>query len=285
MSNTNKTVLRGRNKIAPPQMAQKVGRRVQYLKIRSAIPSRAYLILSLFGFMVPLLAWQWLSSTDMVSSLFLPSPHDVWKSAIDWYANDLGADIYISTYRVVSGFLMAALIGVPLGIYIGTFKSVEAIFQPINDFVRYMPASAFIPLVMLWIGIGESSKIAIIFIGVIFQIVVMVADAVRNIPERYIEAAYTLGAQKGEVINHVIWRGALPDIFNILRVNMGWAWTYLVIAEMVAADRGLGFAILQAQRFMDTPKIFVGIFIIGVLGLIFDLSFRGAHRILFPWSR
>jgi NitT/TauT family transport system permease protein len=235
--------------------------------------------------MVPLLAWQWLSSTDMVSSLFLPSPHDVWKSAIDWYANDLGADIYISTYRVVSGFLMAALIGVPLGIYIGTFKSVEAIFQPINDFVRYMPASAFIPLVMLWIGIGESSKIAIIFIGVVFQIVVMVADAVRNIPERYIEAAYTLGAKKGEVINHVIWRGALPDIFNILRVNMGWAWTYLVIAEMVAADRGLGFAILQAQRFMDTPKIFVGIFIIGVLGLIFDLSFRGAHRILFPWSR
>ena len=285
MSSSAKPVLVGRDQISPHRPPQNARRRAQYLKIRSAIPRKAYLILSLLGFIVPLAAWQWLSSADIVSSLFLPSPHDVWKSAIDWYAGNLATDIYISTYRVVSGFLMAALIGVPLGIYIGTFKSVEAIFQPINDFVRYMPASAFIPLVMLWIGIGESSKISIIFIGVVFQIVVMVADAVRNIPERYIEAAYTLGAKKGEVINHVIWRGALPDIFNILRVNMGWAWTYLVIAEMVAADRGLGFAILQAQRFMDTPKIFVGIFIIGVLGLVFNLSFRVAHRVLFPWSR
>ena len=112
----------------------------------------------------------------------------------------------------------------------------------------------------------------------------MVADAVRNIPQKYIEAAYTMGANKGEVLNHVIFKGAAPDIFNILRVNMGWAWTYLVIAEMVAADRGLGFAVLQAQRFMDTPKIFVGIIIIGILGLLFDLSFRIMHRIFFVWS-
>ena len=147
-----------------------------------------------------------------------------------------------------------------------------------------MPASAFIPLVLLWIGIGESAKVSIIFIGVFFQIIVMVADAVRNVPQKYLEAAYTMGAKKGEILSYVIFRGAAPDIFNILRVNMGWAWTYLVIAEMVAADRGLGFAIMQAQRFMDTPKIFVGIIIIGFLGLLFDLSFRIMHRIFFAWS-
>lgn len=147
-----------------------------------------------------------------------------------------------------------------------------------------MPASAFIPLVLLWIGIGDSAKVSIIFIGVFFQIIVMVADAVRNVPQDYVEAMYTMGAEQSEVITLVILRGAAPDILNVLRVNMGWAWTYLVVAEMVAANRGLGFAIMQAQRFMDTPRIFVGVFIIGVLGVIFDLIFRILYRLLFRWK-
>ncbi|MBU2731757.1 ABC transporter permease [Acidithiobacillus ferridurans] len=252
--------------------------------IRDSIPRWAYISFSIAGFIIPLAAWQIMSSMHIFNALFLPSPERVFKSFERWTAGNLWEDTYISTYRVVSGFLLAAAIGVPIGIYIGTFKMIEAMLQPINDFIRYMPASAFIPLVLLWIGIGESAKISIIFIGVFFQIVVMVADAVRNVPQKYIEAAYTMGAKKGEVLNYVIFKGAAPDIFNILRVNMGWAWTYLVIAEMVAADRGLGFAILQAQRFMDTPKIFVGIIIIGILGLLFDLSFRIMHRIVFVWS-
>ena len=144
-----------------------------------------------------------------------------------------------------------------------------------------MPASAFIPLVLLWIGIGDSAKVSIIFIGVFFQIIVMVADAVRNVPQDYVEAMYTIGAKQSEVITLVILRGAAPDILNVLRVNMGWAWTYLVVAEMVAANRGLGFAIMQAQRFMDAPRIFVGVFIIGVLGVIFDLIFRILYFLLF----
>ena len=252
--------------------------------IRDSIPRWVYISFSMAGFIAPLAAWQVMSNMHFFSALFLPSPERVFKSFERWAASNLWEDTYISTYRVVSGFLLAASIGMPIGIYIGTFKIVEAMLQPINDFVRYMPASAFIPLVLLWIGIGESAKISIIFIGVFFQIIVMVADAVRNIPQKYIEAAYTMGANKEEVLNLVIFKGAAPDIFNILRVNMGWAWTYLVIAEMVAADRGLGFSILQSQRFMDTPKIFAGIIIIGLLGLLFDLSFRIMHRVLFVWS-
>ena len=252
--------------------------------IRDSIPRWVYISFSIAGFIIPLAVWQIICNMHIFSALFLPSPERVFKSFERWTASNLWEDTYISAYRVVSGFFLAAAIGVPIGIYIGTFKIVEAMLQPINDFIRYMPASAFIPLVLLWIGIGESAKISIIFIGVFFQIVVMIADAVRNIPQKYIEASYTMGANKGEVLNHVIFKGAAPDIFNILRVNMGWAWTYLVIAEMVAADRGLGFAVLQAQRFMDTPKIFVGIIIIGILGLLFDLSFRIMHRIFFVWS-
>jgi len=206
-------------------------------------------------------------------------------SFVDWTQNGLSNDTLISIYRVVMGFVLAAAIGVPLGIYIGAYKWFEALLQPVNDFVRYMPASAFIPLVLLWVGIGEGSKIAIIFIGVIFQIIVMVADAVRRVPENYLEVAYTMGARQGEVMQLVIWRGILPELLDILRINMGWAWTYLVVAEMVAANSGLGFQILQSQRFLNTPKIFVGIFIIGLIGLLFDLAFRWIYRLAFPWKR
>ncbi|WP_079417792.1 ABC transporter permease [Thiomonas intermedia] len=255
------------------------------MRIRADIPRWVYITLSISGFVVPLLVWQAVAGSGWVQPLFLPSPMDVVHSFIDWAQNGLTDDTLISIYRVAMGFLIAAAIGVPLGIYIGTYKWFEAILQPVNDFVRYMPASAFIPLVLLWIGIGEGSKIAIIFIGVIFQIIVMVADTVRRVPENYLEVAYTMGARQGEVMGLVIWRSILPELLDILRINMGWAWTYLVVAEMVAANSGLGFQILQSQRFLNTPKIFVGIFVIGVIGLLFDLAFRWVYRLAFPWKR
>ncbi len=255
------------------------------LRIRATIPNWVYVAFSVGGFLLPLIAWQVVAASGWVGSLFLPSPLDVVHSFGDWLHNGLSDDTFISIYRVVMGFLLAALIGVPLGLYIGAYTWFEALLQPVNDFVRYMPASAFIPLVLLWVGIGEGSKIAIIVIGVIFQIIVMVADAVRRVPENYLEVAYTMGARQGEVLSLVIWRGILPELLDILRINMGWAWTYLVVAEMVAANSGLGFQILQSQRFLNTPKIFVGIFIIGLIGLLFDLAFRWAYRLAFPWKR
>ncbi|OIQ81144.1 putative aliphatic sulfonates transport permease protein SsuC [mine drainage metagenome] len=255
------------------------------MRIRAAIPNWAYVLLSVFGFLLPLLVWQLVAASGWVGALFLPSPGAVVHSFVDWTHNGLSDDTLISIYRVVMGFVIAAVIGVPLGIYIGAYKWFEALLQPINDFVRYMPASAFIPLVLLWVGIGEGSKIAIIFIGVIFQIIVMVADAVRRVPENYLEVAYTMGATQGEVLGLVIWRSVLPELLDILRINMGWAWTYLVVAEMVAANSGLGFQILQSQRFLNTPKIFVGIFVIGLIGLLFDLAFRWIYRLVFPWKR
>ncbi len=254
-------------------------------RIRAPISKGLYGLLAVAGFLLPLALWEVVSAAHIVARLFLPSPMDVWTSLRHWSAGDLRHDTGVSIYRVVAGFALGALIGVPLGVLIGAYRWCAALLQPVNDFVRYMPASAFIPLVILWVGIGEGSKVAIIFIGVVFQIVVMVADAVRKVPDTYLEAAYTMGARPGEVMKHVIWRGAWPQIVDILRINMGWAWTYLVVAEMVAADSGLGFAILQAQRFLDTAKIFVGIIVIGLIGLSFDLLFRGLHKQLFPWYR
>jgi NitT/TauT family transport system permease protein len=193
-------------------------------------------------------------------------------------------DTLISIYRVTAGWALSAVIALPLGLLIGTFRPVQALLEPLTDFIRYMPAVAFIPLVMLWIGIEESSKISIIFIGTFFQMVLMVAEDVRRVPLTQIEAAQTMGATRGELLQLVLLQSAKPALLDTMRVTMGWAWTYLVVAELVAANSGLGYAILKAQRYLQTDKIFAGIFIIGMIGLITDQVFRLAHRAAFPWT-
>ena len=201
-----------------------------------------------------------------------------------WFSDDdLLSDIGISFFRVVVGWALSALIAIPLGLLIGTFRAVQALLEPLTDFIRYMPAVAFIPLVMLWIGIDEGAKVGIIFIGTFFQMVLMVAEDVRRVPMAQIEAAQTMGATRREVIEQVIVPSAKPALLDTLRITMGWAWTYLVVAELVAANSGLGYAIIKAQRFLQTDKIFAGIILIGAIGLAMDQSFRLVHRLAFPW--
>jgi NitT/TauT family transport system permease protein len=179
--------------------------------------------------------------------------------------------------------VLSAVIALPLGLLIGSYRSVQALLEPLTDFIRYMPAVAFIPLVMLWVGIDEGSKIAIIFIGTFFQMVLMVAEDVRRVPAAQVEAAQTMGANRRELIEKVILPSAKPALLDTLRITMGWAWTYLVVAELVAANSGLGYAILRAQRFLQTDTIFAGIIVIGLIGLLTDQLFRWAHRRAFPW--
>ena len=214
----------------------------------------------------------------------MPSPMDVVSRIYTWFTDDnLTHDMWISTYRVVAGFVLSAVIAFPLGLMIGTYRPVQALLEPLTDFIRYMPAVAFIPLVMLWVGIDEGSKIAIIFIGTVFQMVLMVAEDVRRVPITQIEAAQTMGATRGEIVSLVIFQSAKPALLDTLRITMGWAWTYLVVAELVAANSGLGYSILRAQRFMQTDKIFAGIILIGLIGLAIDQLFRLIHRKSFPW--
>jgi NitT/TauT family transport system permease protein len=219
-----------------------------------------------------------------MDKVFMPSPLDVLSRVYTWFNNDrLLNDMWISTYRVVIGFALSAVLAIPLGLMIGTYRPVQALLEPLTDFIRYMPAVAFIPLVMLWVGIDESSKIAIIFIGTFFQMVLMVAEDVRRVPINQIEAAQTMGAARGEIVSLVIFQSAKPALLDTLRITMGWAWTYLVVAELVAANSGLGYSILKAQRFMQTDKIFAGIILIGLIGLAIDQLFRLLHRKSFPW--
>jgi len=256
----------------------------QLWTIRGTLGPRTYWALAGIGLLVPLVLWTLLANYGAISKVFLPGPLDVALRLGRWWAEeDLLDDIGISTYRVVAGWALSALIALPLGLYIGTYRSVQALLEPLTDFIRYMPAVAFIPLVMLWIGIDERSKVAIIFIGTFFQMVLMVAEDVRRVPLAQIEAAQTMGATRTEIIEKVILASAKPALLDTLRITMGWAWTYLVVAELVAANSGLGYAIIKAQRFLQTDKIFAGILIIGAIGLAIDQAFRLLHRTAFPW--
>jgi NitT/TauT family transport system permease protein len=252
--------------------------------ITATISRKQYWVFAGIGLLCPLLIWAALSNSGWVDILFLPDPWSVVKRTFSWLIDDdLVGDTGISIYRVTAGFAMSAVIALPIGLLIGAFRPVEAILEPLTDFVRYMPAVAFIPLVMLWFGIGESAKISIIFIGTFFQMVLMVAENVRLVPKAQIEAALTMGANRYEMIRLVLLQSAKPAILDTLRITMGWAWTYLVVAELVASNSGLGYAILKAQRFLKTDTIFAGIILIGLIGLLMDQAFRWLHRRSFPW--
>lgn len=236
------------------------------------------------GLMVPFVAWAALSASGWIDPVFMPGPAAVFRRLATWLMeDDLLADTSISVYRVLAGFALSAALALPIGLLIGAFRPVEALLEPLTDFIRYMPAVAFIPLVMLWFGIEESAKIAIIFIGTFFQMVLMVAENVRLVPTAQIEAAQTMGATRDETIRLVLLQSAKPAILDTLRITMGWAWTYLVVAELVASNSGLGYAILKAQRFLKTDTIFGGILLIGVIGLLMDQAFRWLHRRAFPY--
>ncbi len=253
-------------------------------RVRGSLPRTLYVAVACAGFATLLGLWWGLSASGAVNPLFLPTPPQVVERCVEWYRDgSLLADTRISVLRVVGGFVISTAMAVPLGLYIGAFRPVQAFFEPLVEFARYLPAVAFVPLVLLWVGIGEGSKITIIWIGTFFQQVLLIAEDVRRVPQAQIEAAQTMGASGGEILQRVLFKSALPAIVDTLRITLGWAWTYLVVAELVASNSGLGFAILQAQRFLQTGKILVGILMIGAIGLATDQVMRLIHRLAFPW--
>ena len=168
---------------------------------------------------------------------------------------NLWLDLRASFLRVSAGFLLAVAMALPLGILIGGFRVCEAVLQPVMDFVRYIPVPALIPILMVLFGIEEFSKIMLIWAGTFFQLVLMVADETRRVPHDLLQVSYTLGARRSEVLRLVLRRSAMPGIFDAMRLANGWAWTYVVVAELVAANEGLGYRILKFSRFLQTPKI------------------------------
>ena len=180
--------------------------------------------------------------------------------------------------------MLAAVLAVPLGLAMGAYKPIEAFFEPFVSFARYLPASAFIPLLILWAGIGELQKLLVIFIGSFFQLVLMVAVVVGNTRRDLVEAAYTLGASDRSLVARVLLPNAAPEIAEILRLVLGWAWTYVIVAELIGASSGIGHMITDSQALLATGQIIFGIIVIGLIGLVTDFAFKAANRWLFPWA-
>ena len=271
----------GKNREQPERVSRRVS---DFFNPKEPIPPGLYFILSLSSFLFFLVIWSILTYGGFVDALFLPSPGRVFRAGVDLFLEfSFTTDIFNSAYRVMVGFVVAAIIGVPLGLLMGTFQVAEALTEPLVGFIRYMPASAFIPLFILWLGIGDVEKIAIIFVGSFFQLVLMVAVVAKNVHTDMLETAYTLGAKRFQVIRKVLLPASLPGILDTLRIIVGWAWTYIIVAELVASASGIGYMIISAQRMLRTGSIIFGILTIGMMGLVTDYFFKWLYKKLFPW--
>jgi NitT/TauT family transport system permease protein len=259
--------------------------RVRWFALRREIPPPAYWGLAVASFVGAFAFWAWASHQGFANPVFMPTPERVWTAARGFLAEgELWTDVKVSFYRVTLGVVLSAVLAVPIGVMIGAFQVGEGLVQPLTEFIRYIPVPALIPLMMVLFGIGELPKVMLIFVGTYFQMVLMVAEEVRRVPYDLIQVGYTLGATRFEIIRSILWPAALPGIFDALRLCNGWAWTYLVVAELVAANEGLGYRILKFSRFLQTPKIFVYLIILGTVGLTLDLMFRSFNRRAFHWA-
>lgn len=241
--------------------------------------------IAITSFAVIMLIWWASTAFTSVSAVFLPSPRSVWDTLIRMGKDGtLWVNTWRSTYRVFVGWLLSVFAALPLGMLVATSRTCKAVLQPVTEFMRYLPVVALVPLTLLYFGIGESQKYAIIFLGTFFQLMLMVADSVSSVDQNLLNAAATLGANRSQQYFRVLLPAALPSLMDDMRLTIGWAWTYLVVAEMVAADAGLGYMILKNQRYLATNVIFAGLIMIGLVGLVTDWLFRLASRLIVPWQ-
>jgi NitT/TauT family transport system permease protein len=268
---------------APRQSAQAPSR---WFPVRSEVAPRLTRLFGALSAGILLAAYAFLSHRAWVSSALLPTLSSVAESASAALGSaEFWLDVKVSFLRVTAGFLAAAVLAVPLGILAGSFRLCSALLEPVSEFLRYIPVPALIPLIMILLGIEESAKISLVFLGTFFQLLLMTADEVRQVPLPLVQVSQSMGATRFEVVWRVLTPAALPGISHALRMCNGWAWSYVVVAELLAATEGLGFRILRFYRFIQTPNIYVYLLTFGLIGLLLDRLFRFAHRRLFRWAQ
>lgn len=241
------------------------------------------IVLGSIPFLIIGLVW-FILADGLIDKTFLPSISSVGRSLIEvfWHESYM-KDVWVSTYRVMAAFLISAALAIPIGLLAGNKDRIAGLVEPFVGFVRYLPVPAFVPLCILWFGLADTAKIAVIFLGTFFQLILLTADVARGIQRDYFDAAQTLGANRSELLFRVLWPASLPGVVSACRTAVGWAWTYLVVAEIAGATSGMGFRIMQAQRYVETPKVFTGILLIGLLGMTTDLAFKIIQKVSFRW--
>lgn len=263
----------------------KMLRSTVFWRIGEDIPKPLNTALIATSIALPLLLWWLVTMFGNIDPKFLPSPAKVMAAfGRLWSTRELLKDTVASLWRVGVGFLLAAIFSIPVGVLMGSFPSIRALLEPLFGLMRYMPAPAFIPLFILYLGIGEAPKITLIFIGVFFFNSLMVMDTVKFVPKELIEATYTLGGNRWQTLFQVIFPHVLPGIMDACRINLAAAWQLVIVSELIAATEGLGRRISVAGRFLNTDEIFVGLIVIGVIGLSFDLLFQYLMRVSCKWA-
>ncbi|MEK9596201.1 MAG: ABC transporter permease subunit [Rhodospirillaceae bacterium] len=233
--------------------------------------------------------WWLLTAIGVVEPLFVPAPQTIVLKFIEvveigFTGTPLIQHVGISTARVFSAFLLACAIGIPLGLAMGMNSVARGIFDPPIEFYRPIPPLAYLPLMIIWFGIGEISKVLLIFLSVFAPVALGARAGVRSATIEQIHAAYSFGASRWQVLSQIIFPAAMPEILTAMRIGIGFGWTTLVAAEMVAATNGLGYMVLSASQFLQTPTVIMGIIIIAAIAYAFDMLMRYVEYLLVPWK-
>lgn len=270
---------------APAEQRRRRRSRPQMLRIGGEIGIVPFLLVAAAVFGTLLVLWWLATSAGWVKPIFLPAPGDVWNRLVDLaQQGQLWADARVSIFRIAVGFAIATVMAIPIGVLIGTYRLWEAAIEPLTDFIRYMPVVAFVPLTILWAGTGDVQKFVIIWIGTFFQQVLLIADNVKRVPLDLVDIGRTLGLKDRAILTRIVVPGAAPGMWDSMRISLGWAWTWLVLAELVAATSGLGYRITTAQRFFQTDTIIGYILVLGVLGLVTDQVMKALGRRMFRYA-
>jgi NitT/TauT family transport system permease protein len=268
-----------------PLPRRPLANRPQLWAVRAPIPRTWKIVLIAGSVLVPVIVWVAVSATGTVPAEFLPSPRAVWSAGVEMSrSGQLLDDTWASLRRILLGFGLAVLVSVPLGLLMGGFRAGQALFEPVVGLLRYLPASAFIPLLTIWLGIGEPSKVMLLFIGTVFFNTLMTADVVRQVPAALVDVSYTLGARRGEVVRKVVVPHALPGMIDCVRVNAAAAWNFVVVAELINSEEGLGYRIARSQRFLASDRIFAVLVVIAVIGLAIDVLLRQLRDRVGRWT-
>jgi taurine transport system permease protein len=281
----------------PNTQSEKKGIFFFLLKARATKPGETYgvpgqgatLLLSLFSIALIIFIWWLVTAMGWIKPLFLPSPGAVLRKFVDIWTNGFTNTPFlvhaaVSMARVFGAFLLACLVGIPLGIAMGMSPFIRGLFDPPIEFYRPIPPLAYLPLMIIWFGIGETSKVLLIFLSVLAPVALGARSGVKSAAIEQIHAAYSFGASRWQVMWHVIVPSALPEILTAMRIGIGFGWTTLVAAEMVAATQGLGYMVLSASQFLQTSTVIMGIIVIAIIAYAFDMLMRFVERRVVPWK-
>jgi len=282
---TVEEVIRWRDTLKAKQARPRGRTHHPLVRIFDDIPRVWRIGLILTGLALLFVIWG-VAASSSTSGMVIPTPAQTWKGLVR--LNDEGVlwgDIWASCRRVAIGYTISMIIAIAVGSLMGLYRSAESLLEAPIGFLRYIPATALVPLMLFWLGVDEMPKVVLIVIGSAFFNILMVADVVRNVPRELVNAAYTLGAGRTRVLRRVVLPHSMPGIIDVARINLAAAWAILVVAELLAAQEGIAFRIVRAQRFRQIDEMFALLIVFGVIGIVSDLALRALRNRAAPWAR